>query len=63
MTTLFRGDNNYKGGAVGETLGCEANINTPWEHVRKESNKTKPVFSLHLAPLKKLRKLFQKPIS
>jgi len=40
MTTLFRGDNNYKGGAVGKTLGCKANINTPWEHVRKESNQT-----------------------
>lgn len=40
MTTLFRGDNNYKGGAVRKTLRCEANINTPWEHVRKESNQT-----------------------
>ena len=40
MVTLFRGDDNYKGGAVEQTLESEADINTLWEHVRKESNQT-----------------------
>jgi len=38
--TLFRGDDNYKGDAVGQRMETEADINTPWEHVRKESNQT-----------------------
>ncbi len=40
METLFRGDDNYKGGAIGEPLGSEADIKTPWEQVRKESHQT-----------------------
>ena len=37
---LFRGDDNYNGGSVGKPLGSSADINTPWDHVRKEDNKT-----------------------
>jgi len=37
---LFRGDDNYSGGSVGKPLGSSADITTPWDHVRKESNKT-----------------------
>ncbi|MGO4288520.1 DUF6531 domain-containing protein [Chitinophaga sp. RAB17] len=34
---LFRGDDGYTGGNVGTPLGQEADIETPWEHVRRES--------------------------
>jgi uncharacterized protein RhaS with RHS repeats len=35
---LFRGDNGYHlGDDVGLPLGSEADIETPWEHVRRES--------------------------
>jgi RHS repeat-associated protein len=37
---LFRGDNNYSGGPVGRPLGSSADVTTPWDHVRKESNQT-----------------------
>jgi len=58
MTTLFRGDNNYKGGAIGQILGSEADINTPWEHVRKESNQTSVFTSFSHS--KKVAEIFSK---
>ena len=40
---LYRGDDNYKGGDIGMSLGSPADVKTPWEHVRlgdNPSNKT-----------------------
>jgi len=42
---LYRGDNSYKGGNVGLPLGSEADIMTPWEHVRRESNGETSIFT------------------
>jgi len=35
---LFRGDNTYKGGDVGLPLGSQADVMTPWEHVKMGDN-------------------------
>ncbi len=35
---IFRGDDFYNGGDIGTPLGGDADITTPWEHVRRESN-------------------------
>jgi len=58
MKALFRADDNYKGGAVGQKLGSEADINTPWEHVRKESHQTSVFTSFSF--LKKATETFSK---
>ena len=58
MTTLFRGDKNYKEGAIGQILESEANINTPWEPVRKESNQTSIFTSFSFS--KKVAETFSK---
>ena len=58
MVTLFRGDDNYKKGAVGQTLDRSADINTLWEHVRKESNQTSIFTSFSTS--KKIAETFSK---
>ena len=45
MNNLFRGDNFYKSGDVGLPLGSEADIMTPWEHVRRNSNGESSIFT------------------
>ncbi len=40
LDDVFRGDDFYKGGDMGLPLGSEADIMTPWEHVRRESNQS-----------------------
>ena len=44
-STLFRGDNFYKGGDIGIPLGSNADIMTPWEHVRRESKGETSIFT------------------
>ncbi|NML41700.1 hypothetical protein HHL17_31230 [Chitinophaga sp. G-6-1-13] len=42
---LFRGDDFYNGGDVGLPLGSDADITTPWEHVRRPSNGETSIFT------------------
>lgn len=37
LVALFRGDDGYVGGPIGIPLGESAEVETPWEHVRRES--------------------------
>lgn len=44
-TTVFRGDDKYDGGSIGIKLGGDADIKTPWEHVRRPGKGESSLFT------------------
>ncbi|MFC4636202.1 hypothetical protein ACFO3O_20005 [Dokdonia ponticola] len=44
-SSVFRGDDNYDGGNIGIKLGGDADIKTPWEHVRRPGKGESSLFT------------------